>query len=91
MGAESLRLGTGLAYALLAYFGHARPPDARLMHAARAIGPVRAAGLTLACAGHRKTGEGLLIIGSGASVAIAANAGSRSRRADREARPKQPR
>ena len=60
-GAETIRLGTGLAYALLAYFGHAQPPDARLLRAARAIGPVRAAGLTLACGGHRKPGELLLI------------------------------
>jgi hypothetical protein len=75
VAAETVRLGAGLAYALLTYFGRARPPEARLLRAARAVAPMRAAGLIAACRGRRSIGGALVLAGSVASVAIVARAG----------------
>jgi phosphatidylglycerophosphate synthase len=66
---ETLRLGTGVAYALTTYFGRAQPPDARLLRAARIVAPARAVGLIAACGGHRRIGATLLLAGSAAGVA----------------------
>jgi hypothetical protein len=74
VGAELLRLSAGVAYALLVYFGRARPPDPALVRAARATTPVRVGGLVAAGAGRRRLGEALLIGGSAASVAALAHA-----------------
>ena len=46
--AELARIAAGLAYTVAVWFGTARPPDARLLRAARATTPVRAAGLVAA-------------------------------------------
>jgi CDP-alcohol phosphatidyltransferase-like enzyme len=62
---ELARLGAGLGYALVVYFGSASAPDARVLHAARATTPLRAAGLLAAGLGHRRTADAL--VGGGAS------------------------
>jgi len=69
-GAELGRLGAGVCYALVVYFGDAEAPDPRIMHAARRIAPLRAAGVLCACAGHRRAADALLAAGSAASVAV---------------------
>jgi phosphatidylglycerophosphate synthase len=74
VAAETMRLGAGFAYALLAYFAHAAPPDARVLRAARILAPVRTAGLIVACSGRRRIGEGMLVAGCAASVAVIARA-----------------
>jgi len=69
--AESVRLGGGLAYAVAVYFRRAEAPDPRVLRAARAVAPVRAAGMILAGGGRRRLGESLLVGGSVVSVAAA--------------------
>ena len=71
---ESVRLGVGLAYAVAVYFGRAEAPDPRVLRAARAVAPVRAAGMILAGGGRRRLGESLLVGGSVVSVAAAGTA-----------------
>ncbi|MGI8945949.1 MAG: CDP-alcohol phosphatidyltransferase family protein [Thermoleophilaceae bacterium] len=68
--AELGRLATGLAYALLVYFGRARAPEAAFTRAARATTPVRAAGLIAAATGHGRLGTWLVGLGCAASVAL---------------------
>ncbi len=74
VAAETVRLAAGFAYAFLTYFARAQPADARLLRAARACAPVRAAGLIVAGSGRRDIGQGLVVIGSAASVAVIARA-----------------
>ncbi len=74
VAAEGVRLTTGLAYALLAYFSRAQPPDAQLLRAARAVAPLRAAGLLAAGSGRRRIADRLIVIGSAGSVAVLARA-----------------
>jgi hypothetical protein len=68
VGAELLRLAAGFAYALLVYFGRARPPDQALTRAARATTPIRAGGLVAAGCGRRRLGETLVVGGALAGV-----------------------
>jgi hypothetical protein len=69
-GAELGRLAAGVAYALASYFGRAAAPSPSFLRAGRALGPLRAAGLIAAGAGHRRT-AGRLVAGSAAlSVAL---------------------
>jgi len=70
--AETARLAAGFAYAVSSYFAHARAPDARVLRAARAIAPLRAAGVVIAVSGRRRLGEPVLVAGSLASVAVVA-------------------
>ena len=76
-GAELLRLGAGVGYAVAVYFGRAHPPQARLLRAARAATAVRAAGLALAGTSRRRTAAALLAVGWAASVALVAASFSR--------------
>jgi hypothetical protein len=71
--AEAARVLSGTAHTLASYFGAARPPDARLAHAARASTPLRAAGLLAASAGRRRTGDVRLLAGALAGAAGTAN------------------
>jgi len=61
---EATRLTLGFAYALTVYFGAADAPDPAVMHAGRRTGPIRAAGVLCACAGRRRAGDVVLLIGS---------------------------
>jgi len=79
VAAEAVRLGTGVAYALMSYFARARPPDPRTLRAARAVTPLRAAGLLLAGTGRRRHAEMLLLAASATSVALTAHATARAR------------
>ena len=70
--AELARLGAGLGYTLLVYFGSAAAPDPRVLHAARLTTPVRAGGLVVAGRGHRRAADALVIGGAAwSAVAIA--------------------
>ena len=69
VGAELARLGAGLGYALVVYFGRAEAPDARVTRAARLTTPVRAAGLIAAGLGRRRLASALLAAGSAWSIA----------------------
>jgi len=66
---EGVRLGVGLGYALVVYFGRAEAPDPRVLRASRCVAPLRAAGIILAAAGRSRVGGPLLGLGSAASVA----------------------
>ena len=61
---ETARIGTGLAYSVLVYFGRAAPPDPALTRAARGTTPLRFAGLMSASQGRRRAGSQLLAAGS---------------------------
>ena len=78
-GAELMRMGTGVAYAVAVYFGHARPPRVDVLRAARAATAVRTAGLALAGTSRRRTGVALLGVGWAVSVALVAASFSRTR------------
>lgn len=65
---ELARLGIGLGYALYVWFGSARAPDPRVLHAARLTTPVRAGGLVAAALGHRRAAGALVAGGAGWSV-----------------------
>jgi hypothetical protein len=72
--AELARLGSGLGYALYVWFGSARAPDPRAVHAARVTTPLRSAGLVAAGLGHRATADALVIGGaawSASAIAVA--------------------
>lgn len=66
---EGLRLLGGFVYAVGVYFGRADAPDGRLLRAGRVVAPVRAVGIVLAGAGHRRLGERLVVAGSAAGLA----------------------
>jgi hypothetical protein len=66
-GAELARIAGGLGYALAHWFGTARAPDARVLHAARATTPLRAAGLVAAGLGQRRLAGALVIAGAACS------------------------
>jgi phosphatidylglycerophosphate synthase len=82
VGTESLRLGTGLAYAVMVYFGTAHAPRAELLRAARLGAVIRAVGLVLAGTSRRRAAAALIVAGSATSIALAAAAatGCRDRR-----------
>lgn len=70
--AELVRLGIGLGYALVVWFGSASAPDPRVLHAARMTTPLRAGGLVAAGLGHRRLAGALLRAGGAwSTVAIA--------------------
>jgi phosphatidylglycerophosphate synthase len=71
-GVEAARLLSGLGYAVFVYFGRARAPERRILDAARPMWTVRFAGLVAAASGRRRTGEVLLVLGSGCSIALTA-------------------
>lgn len=67
---ELTRLTAGLAYALAVYFGRARAPSDAVLRAGRATTALRAGGLALATAGHRRAGTATLAAGSVGSIAL---------------------
>jgi len=71
---ELARLGIGLGYTLVVWFGSARSPDPRVLHAARVTTPVRAAGLVAAGLGRRRLAGALVAGGAGWSAAAIARA-----------------
>jgi hypothetical protein len=66
---ELVRLGAGLGYALVVWFGSARTPDPRVLHAARVTTPVRAAGLVAAGLGYKRVAGAFVASGAGWSAA----------------------
>jgi len=76
--AELARLGTGFAYALVVYFGQARPPAGGLVHAARATSILRAGGLLLAGLDRRREADAMMLAGSAASVGLLAHAAAKT-------------
>jgi hypothetical protein len=71
---ELVRLGVGLGYAVVVYFGSASAPDARVVHAARVTTPLRAAGLVAAALGRRRAADALMVGGAACSAAAIARA-----------------
>lgn len=71
---ESARLGAGLAYALLIYFGRASAPAPAVTRAGRIGRPLRAGGLVLAGLGHRDLAPASLTAGSAWSMVAVARA-----------------
>jgi hypothetical protein len=63
-GAELARIALGAGYALLVWFGSARAPDPRVLHAARVTTPIRAGGLVAAGLGRRRLAGALVIAGA---------------------------
>ena len=61
-GAELARIAIGLGYTVVAWLGAARRPDERLLRAARATTPIRAAGL-IAAGCRRRRLAGALVTG----------------------------
>ena len=78
-GAETARIAIGFAYALLHWFGAARAPDPRVLHAARVTTPVRAGGLVAAGLGRRRLADAL--VGGGALLSAGATGRAALRRA----------
>ena len=76
-GAELARIALGMGYALLHWFGSARAPDPRVLHAARATTPVRTAGLVAAGLGRRRLAGALVIAGAAWSALATAAAAAR--------------
>jgi len=71
-GLELARQASGGAFALAEYFGRIRRPSETVIGAGRMAAPLRIAGLTLAGAGRKGAGEGLLAAGSLTSLMVAA-------------------
>ncbi|HVF78741.1 MAG TPA: hypothetical protein VNA28_10620 [Solirubrobacteraceae bacterium] len=83
-GTELARIAAGIGYALLHWFGAARAPDPRVLHAARMTTPIRAGGLVAAGLGHGRLGSALVSAGavwSGTATAAAVLRRACSRRA----------
>jgi len=81
--AELARLALGMGYTTAIWFGRARAPDARVLHAARATTPLRATGLVAAGLGRRTVADRLVIagaLGSGLATAAALRPRGRSPR-----------
>jgi hypothetical protein len=72
VGAEAVRLGAGVAYGLVVYFGRVERPSDRVLRAGRAATGARVGGLALGAAGRRRAGGALLAAGSLWSVAALA-------------------
>jgi hypothetical protein len=62
--AELARIGIGVAYAVFVWFGSARAPDPRVLHAARVTTPIRAGGLIAAGLGRRRLAGTLILSGA---------------------------
>jgi hypothetical protein len=81
--AELARIAVGCAYTAVVWFGSARAPDPRVLHAARVPTPLRAGGLAAAGMGRRRTANALILAGaawSGSATAAAVLRRARSRR-----------
>lgn len=68
-GVEVIRMIAGTTAAAATWFGRAVPPDPAIARAARAMTPVRAAGVVAAAAGRRRWGSALVVVGAAVSVA----------------------
>jgi len=77
--AELARVGLGIAYSAAVWFRRAQAPPPRVLHAARATTPVRAAGLIAAGLGRRRL-AGRLVAGGALGSALATAAAARPRR-----------
>jgi len=77
VGLEAGRQAAGFAYAVGSYFGRAAPPDAALLHAARAITTARVTALVLAAGGRRRAGATLLAASSVAALGVLARSVAR--------------
>ena len=62
--AELARIALGIAYSTAVWFGRARAPEARVLHAARAATPLRAGGLVAAGLDRRRLADGLVSAGA---------------------------
>ena len=62
--AELARIALGVGYSAAVWFGRARPPEARVLHAARAATPIRVGGLVAAGLGRRRLAGGLVTAGA---------------------------
>ncbi len=81
--AELARIAAGLGYTVAVWFGTARPPDARVLRAARATTPLRAAGLVAAGLRRRRLADALVAGGAAGSLAATAAAAPWPRRSRR--------
>lgn len=72
--AELVRIALGIAYSAAVWFGRAQPPEPRVLHAARAATPLRAAGLFVAGLERRRLADRLVIAGALCSAAATAAA-----------------
>ena len=81
--AELARIAAGLGYTVAVWFGTARPPDGRLLGAARTSTPVRAAGLVAAGLRRRRLADALVAGGAVAGLAATAAAAPWPRRSRR--------
>jgi hypothetical protein len=77
-GAELARVALGVGYAAAVWFGRAAAPEPRVLHAARAATPIRAAGLVAAGLGRRRL-AGRLVSGGALCSALATAAAVRPR------------
>ncbi len=68
------RLAIGFGYAWIVWFGSAKAPDPRVLHAARVTTPVRAAGLVAAGLGRRRLADALVLGGAAWSAVSIARA-----------------
>lgn len=78
--AELARIALGIGYAGAIWFGRAQAPEARVLHAARAATPLRAAGLVAAGLGRRRAADRLVSGGALCSALATAAAARRPRR-----------
>lgn len=81
--AELARIALGLGYTVCVWFGSARAPDARVLHAARLATPVRAGGLVAAGLGRRRLAGALILAGAAWSARATAAAVLRPARSRR--------
>lgn len=84
-GAELARIALGIAYSAAVWLGRARAPEPRLLHAARAATPIRAAGLVAAGLGRRALAD-RLVAGGALCSALATAAAVRPRAGSRRSR-----
>ena len=76
--AELARIALGIGYSAAVWFGRAAAPQPRVLHAARATTPIRAAGLIAAGLGRRRLAGGL-VTGGALCSAVATAAAVRPR------------
>lgn len=83
--AELARIALGVGYSAAVWLGRAHAPEARVLHAARAATPLRAAGLIAAGSGRRRAADALVTGGAlcsalATAAAVRPLAGSRRSR-----------
>jgi phosphatidylglycerophosphate synthase len=83
--AELGRIALGIGYSAAIWLGRATAPEARVLHAARAATPLRAAGLVAAGMGRRRT-AGRLVTAGALTSALATAAAVRPRDRSRRSR-----